>query len=70
MSCIPCQLKNERLQFKLSATKQRAYAWAKAQNLKEVVVFMPKDEEGENDCFSYAATAPDGATRVEYLSVV
>lgn len=68
--CRPCELKRQRLQAKLNATKDRAIQWAKEQHLSEVVVFMPEDEEGENDCYSFGRVAPKGSTCVEYLSVL
>jgi hypothetical protein len=68
--CVPCEQKRQRLKAKLDATKERARQWAKDNALKEVAIFMPYDEDGEDERYSFAQTAPTDATCVEYLSLL
>ncbi len=66
MSCIPCEQKRQRLEYKRNAVKERAIEWARSQNLREVVVFLP--EEGD-EAYSFGATFPPGAAGIEFFLV-
>lgn len=66
--CIPCELKRQRLQHKLNATRERATQWA-TDNRSEVVIYIIPDDDGDDDVYSFGSTLPDGATVVEYIGV-